>query len=94
MQDKAVGSTKGWLNTKIHAIVDGLGNPVEFLLSAGNDHDCVHAVELFEKVKISGSNMLADRSYGPQSIWDYISEHGSSYVIPPKSNISNLWSVD
>ena len=33
--DKAVGRTRGGLNTKLHAIVDGLGNPVEFMLSAG-----------------------------------------------------------
>ena len=62
--DKAVGRTRGGLNTKLHAIVDGLGNPVEFMLSAGNDHDSVHAVELLKKVKISGSNVLADRAYG------------------------------
>ena len=37
--NKAVGRTKGGLNTKIHAIVDGLGNPVAFLLSPGNDND-------------------------------------------------------
>ena len=42
--DKAVGRTRGGLNTKIHAVVDGLGSPVEFLLSAGNDHDFVHAL--------------------------------------------------
>ena len=38
------------------------GNPVEFMLSAGNDHDSVHAVELLEKVEISESNVLADAS--------------------------------
>ena len=32
--DKAVGRTRGGLNTKIHAVVDGLGNPVEFLVEA------------------------------------------------------------
>lgn len=29
--DKVVGCTRGRLNTKIHTIVDGLDNPVEFL---------------------------------------------------------------
>ena len=80
--DKAVGRTRGGLNTKIHAVVDGLGNPVEFLLSAGNDHDSVHAMELLEKVQICGSNVLADRAYGARTIREYISEHGASYVIP------------
>ena len=56
--NKAIGRTRGGLNTKLHAIVDGLGNPVEFMLSAGNDHDSVHAVELLKRVEISGSNVL------------------------------------
>ena len=92
--DKAVGRTRGGLNTKIHAVVDGLGNPVEFLLSAGNDHDSVHAMELLEKVQICGSNVLADRAYGARTIREYISEHGASYVIPPQSNVSEPWPVD
>ena len=66
--DKAAGQTRGGLNTKLHAIVDGLGNPVEFMLSAGNDHDSVRAVELLKKVGISGSNVLADRAYGAKTI--------------------------
>lgn len=92
--DKAIGRTRGGLNTKLHAIVDGLGNPVEFMLSAGNDHDCVHAVELLERVEISGSNVLADRAYGSRTIRAYISEQGASYVIPPQSNVSDPWPVD
>ena len=92
--DKAVGRTRGGWNTKLHAVVDGLGNPVEFLLSAGNDHDSVHAVELLEKVRIRGSAVLADRAYGARAIREYISAHGASYVIPPQSNVSNPWPVD
>ena len=74
--------------------MDGLGNPVEFMLSAGNDHDSVHAVELLKKVGISGSNVLADRAYGAKTIRAYISEQGASYVIPPQSNVSDPWTVD
>ena len=92
--DKAVGRTRGGLNTKLHAIVDCLGNPVIFLLSAGNDHDSIHAIELLDKIGISGSNVLADRAYGAKAIRDYISEHGASYVIPPQSNITEPWPVD
>lgn len=56
-ENKAVGRTKGGLNTKIHAIVDGLGNPVAFLLSPGNDNDSTHAIELMNKTDITGSNL-------------------------------------
>ena len=41
------------MNTKLHAIVDGLGNPVEFLISAGNDADSKHAIDLLKKVNIT-----------------------------------------
>ena len=40
IQDKVVDGTKGGVNTKVHATVYGLGNPVELLFSAGNAHDC------------------------------------------------------
>lgn len=74
--------------------MDGLGNPVEFLLSAGNDHDFVHAVELLEQIKISGSNILANRVYGAQAIREYISERGASYVILPQKNVFQPWPID
>ena len=62
-ENKAVGRTKGGLNTKIHAIVDGLGNPVAFLLSPGNENDSTHAIELMSMTDISGSNLLGDKAY-------------------------------
>lgn len=92
--DKAVGRTRGGLNTKLHTMVDGLGNPVAFFLSPGNDHDSTHAIQLLEQVDIRGSHVLADRAYGAAAIRNYISEHGASYVIPPKSNTSDPWPVD
>ena len=45
-------------------VVDGLGIPLEFLLSVGNDHDTVHAVELLERMEICGSHVLADWFFG------------------------------
>ena len=92
--NKAVGRTRGGLNTKLHTLVDGLGYPIEFLLSGGNDHDSVHAIELLERIEICDSNILADRAYGAKKIRAYIAEHGASYVIPPKSNVSKPWPVD
>lgn len=93
-ENKAVGRTKGGLNTKVHAIVDGLGNPVAFLLSPGNDNDSTHAIELMNKTDIAGSNLLGDKAYGTKEILAYISEHGATVVIPPKSNAKDPWPVD
>ena len=91
---KAVGRTRGGLNTKLHVIVDGLGNPVEFLLSPGNDHDSVHAIELLKQTEITGSNVLADRAYGTEAIRTYIEQCGASYTIPPRNTILEPWPVD
>jgi transposase len=74
------------LNTKIHAVVDGLGNPVEFFLSPGNDHDATHAVELLDKVEIEGSNVLGDRAYDTDAILEYLEKRGAIAVIPSKAN--------
>ena len=73
-ENKAVGRTKGGLNTKIHAIVDGLGNPVAFLLSPGNDNDSSHATELMGMTDITGSNLLGDKAYGTKEILASIKE--------------------
>ena len=93
-EDKAVGVSRGGKTTKLHAIVDGLGNPVEFLLSKGNDHDSAHAVELMGKVSITGSNILGDKAYGSAAIRAYITSKSATYTIPAKANDTNPWFCD
>ena len=85
-KNKAVGISKDGRNTKIHVIVDGLGNPISFLLSAGNEHDSKHASPLLRQVDVKGSNILGDRAYNAKEIRDYIIAHQASYTIPPKKN--------
>ena len=86
--------SRGGRTTKNHAIVDGLGNPVEFLLSRGNEHDSTHAIELLSKVNISESNILADKAYGSKAIREYITEQNTVYTIPPRSCNSEQWFCD
>jgi len=66
-ENKAVGVSRGGRNTKIHALVDGLGNPLAFLLSSGNDHDSKHAIPLLSQIDIEGSNILGDKAYGAKA---------------------------
>ena len=86
-----IGVSRGGKTTKIHAVVDALGNPVHFLLTGGNIFDASVAVDLLSEVKISGSNILGDKAYGAKSICAYIAEQGASYTIPPKSNVVEPW---
>lgn len=88
-ENKAVGVSKGGRNTKIHAIVDGLGNPVTFLLGGGNDHDSKHAVPLLGQIEIKGSILG-----GAKAIRNFIVEQEARYTIPPKNNDPGPWSAD
>ena len=53
-RDQRLGLSCGGLNIKFYAVVDGLGKPVEFLLSPGNDHDSVHAIKLLSAINFKG----------------------------------------
>ena len=55
--------TRGGRNTKIHAIVDGLGNPLYVQLTGGQISDITAAYELLEHVDVSGSIVMADKAY-------------------------------
>ena len=74
--------------------MDGLDNPLAFLLSSGNDHDSVHAVPPLSQIDIAGSNIFGDKAYGAKAIREYIRSQGAAYTIPPQSNVSDPWPVD
>lgn len=93
-EPKAVGRTKGGLNTKIHALTDALGNLLEFLLTSGNVHDSTVAVELLSRLDLTDSNVLADKAYGTNQILNYIQSADSEYTIPTKSNTVRSWHCD
>ena len=74
--------------------MDGFGNPLAFLPSSGINHDSKHAVPLLSQIHIQESNILGDKTYGAEAIWDYIDSQNAAYTIPPKSDVSNPWPVD
>lgn len=44
--DQAIGRSRGGLTTKIHMIVDALGNPLALSLTGGQVHDITQAEAL------------------------------------------------
>lgn len=86
--------TRGGRNTKIHAIVDGPGNPLYVQLTGGQVSDVSMAYELLEHVDVSGSVVMADRAYGAADFRIKIEKSGATYCIPPKSNTAEPWDVD
>ena len=72
------------MTTKIHAVVDALGNPLRILLTGGNVHDISPAPGLI--TGLSANFILADKAYDAQTFIDLACSQGSHIVIPPKSN--------
>ncbi|VVC46398.1 Ribonuclease H-like domain,Transposase, IS4-like,Transposase, Tn5-like, core,CAAX amino terminal [Cinara cedri] len=81
---EALGRSKGGFTTKIHALVDALGNPLKFTLTAGQRNDITQAEALTENV--SNSVVVADKGYDSNAFIVGLENKGCEVVIPPKRN--------
>jgi transposase len=91
---QGIGISRGGKNTKIHALVDGLGNPIRLIFTSGEVNDSKQGVPLLEGFDINGSAILGDKAFGTVEILTYIRKNGGIVVIPPKSNSVNPWNCD
>jgi transposase len=71
------------LTTKIHALVDALGNPVEVMLSEGQDHDLTCAQSLIEAVDPGA--LIADKAFDADGFIAALNDRAIKPVIPSKS---------
>jgi transposase len=81
---EALGRSRGGFSTKIHIIVDALGNPVEFILTGGQEADVTQAEPLMEGHKAGA--LIADKAYDSNAVVDAAKRQGAEAVIPPKKN--------
>jgi len=73
------------LSTKIHALVDALGNPTAFFLTQGQVHDLHGADALLPQMRTD--TLLADKAFdADQRVIEPLLAAGKSAVIPSKSN--------
>lgn len=72
------------MSTKIHALVDALGNPLVLRLTPGQVHDLVAAPELIAQA--APEALIADKAYDADTFIDRLVAAGITPVIPPKSN--------
>ncbi len=82
--DQAIGRSRGGLTTKIHAIVDALGNPVVLSLTLGQASDLGQAETLLED--IDPGALLADKAYDADALIGALNARDITPVIPPKAN--------
>ena len=73
------------MSTKIHTLVDALGNPLAFFLTAGQAHDLQGADALLPHMQ--ANTLLADKAFdADQRVIQPLEAAGKTCVIPPKSN--------
>jgi transposase len=96
-QDQAIGHSRGGLSTKIHALVDALGNPLAFLLTPGQAHDLAGADALLPHM--AANRLIADKAGAcprarrgrdpgdaDQRVRQPLAAAGKSAVIPPRDH--------
>jgi len=93
-KNQCIGITRGGRNTKIHAVVDALGNPIYVRLSSGDIHDSAIAEDVLRHINLNGTTVLADKAYGSYELREYIANHNADFCIPPKSNAIDPWFCD
>jgi transposase len=79
--EQALGRSRGGFSTKIHILVDGLGNPLRLHLTAGQCHDSPYAPVLL--AGLTFERVIADRGYAGQAVIDLVIECGAEAIIPP-----------
>ncbi|KFJ39334.1 putative transposase [Francisella tularensis] len=56
--NQAIGRSVGRITTKIHAMTDALGNPIEILLSEDKTHDSKVAIDLLKMYIIQKLSLI------------------------------------
>ena len=83
-EDQAIGRSRGGLTTKIHAVVDALGNPIALSLTPGQAADITQAEPLLEQVEPEA--VIADKGYDSDALVATLEHRGITPVIPSKAN--------
>ena len=83
-EDEAIGRSRGGLSTKIHVLVDALGNPPEFFLTGGEAHDLVGADHLLPNMQ--AETLIADKAFdADERVLVPLALAGKAAVIPPRA---------
>lgn len=81
---EALGRSKGGFTTKIHVVVDALGQGLKFSLTPGQRHDITQASYLIEGFE--SCNIIADKGYDSKQFIEQIDKQQCRPVISPRSN--------
>src|SRR6056297_1733141 len=78
---RLIGRTKGGMNTKLHAICDSKGRPINFFVSAGQVSDYIGAWALLSRLP-NVKWLLEDRGYDADWFREALKNKGIRVCIP------------
>ena len=95
-QQEALGRSKGGFSTKIHLQAEGMGKPMQFVVTSGQTSDVKGFAPLNAKVKVKRLGrgrpkqrpryLLGDKAYDAQSIRRTLRRQHTTPVIPKRKN--------
>ncbi|XZE44555.1 transposase [Pirellulaceae bacterium SH467] len=94
--DHALGRSRGGYSTKVHLLVDGIGNPLAFTITGGQAHETTALLDVLDKADkdlhdSEGNpvawplNLAGDKGYRAEWIDKTLIELGINPIIPSKS---------
>lgn len=89
---QGLGRSKGGFTSKVHAKVDALGNPLQFIVTSGQRNDITQADILLEDV--TDAYVIADRGYDSKDLRKKLKKQKCEPVIPTKSNSKSPYEYD
>ena len=73
------------MSTKIHTLVDAIGNPVGFHLTGGEAHDLIGADHLLPDLQ--ADTLIADKAFdADERVLTPLAAAGKAAVIPPRAH--------
>ena len=81
---EALGRSRGGFGTKIHAITDALGLPLDFVLTGGQASDIGQAETLLELTPAGAEAPIGDKGFDSEAFVQAIEARGMEAVIPPR----------
>ncbi len=81
---QALGRSRGGFSTKVHILVDALGNPLQFVLTGGQVNDITQGPALVDGYE--SEYVIGDKSYDADDFIEVIEAQHALAAIPPRSN--------
>jgi transposase len=89
---EALGRSRGGFTRKLHARVDALGNPLQFILTEEHRHDVTQAADLIQPHP--AAVVIADKAYDSDELIALITASGAEVVIPSRRNRQEIREID